>query len=673
MRGPSASGQAASIGAIWDGGSAAGLGSSALLDRFAGSRDEAAFAALVAHHGPMVRATCRRILVDGADADDAFQATFLVLARRAGTIHDGDRLAPWLHSVARRAAVRVRSRTKRRREVEEAGAGSGVVGLDDGPITDDLTHAELRAVLDEELDRLPAKYREPLVLCYLEGLTHDEAARQLAWPVGTVRSRLAGGRDRLRARLSRRGFAPGALSSVLFAPTLPLSAVSIHLQATTVRLVFAAASRAAAPAVAVLVARGVQTSMILANFKTLAAIVALGTTTVATTGIAARATLSGDGPSQQPAPAAAPAASAPSATPAASAPSAAPAPTPPVDPARPGTDEASALKSQLAAANERIKALEAEVRRLRADQAQVSAYITYPPTPPGSQPLLLTLPGPATPTDAQLLLPTLPPQVARNIRTTQIPTAPIVQAPVPPTPPATPTQPAAPDGVAIAAPPAPPTPPAPPSNPGTGMGLGGGPATGGGGRSGIGDMVGGMDGPGGGVGGVGRRDPSEPYSVTVLGTKVMRIDPKRLRVTIFDSKSGAKETFHPTGEVTAISPIWSANVVALELKGPKITQTAAACRDADRWFVLDLREPVTGKINPVVASTGLVFRGGRYLYAFSGQTQRWDVAEMRPNADGNYPSPVVSNDCVIVTEGDTVHIFNFETGLWKSTSLGDDQ
>ena len=262
-------------GAIWDGTTATGLGSAGLLERFAHGRDPASFEAIVQHHGPMVLATCRRVLPDPADADDAFQATFLVLARQARAIRDPDRLAPWLHQVAHRVALRARARSARRRRVEGAGRGDLVVAPDPAD-----AH-ELRTVLDEELARLPAKYRDPLVLCYLEGLTHDEAASQLDWPVGTVRSRLAGGRDRLRSRLTRRGFAPGALA-VLGPSPWPLAVVSRALLVATARLVLTGGTKGI-PSTAFLLAQGVLTTMFLAKVQT-AAIATLAVAAALTAG-----------------------------------------------------------------------------------------------------------------------------------------------------------------------------------------------------------------------------------------------------------------------------------------------------------------------------------------------------------------------------------------------------
>jgi RNA polymerase sigma factor (sigma-70 family) len=197
---------------IFRGATISGLTEWELLERYLERRDEVAFEGLIARHGPMVMGVCRRMLVDQTDVDDAFQATFLVLVRRARQLGPGDAIGPWLYGVAARVAMRARSEAARRRRVE--------------PIDDDIPAAarrdraadrELALVIDEELGRLPSKYRSPIVLCYLEGQTHEEAARQLKWPIGTVKGRLARARDLLRSRLARRGLAPatGALTLVL--------------------------------------------------------------------------------------------------------------------------------------------------------------------------------------------------------------------------------------------------------------------------------------------------------------------------------------------------------------------------------------------------------------------------------------------------------------------------
>jgi RNA polymerase sigma factor (sigma-70 family) len=191
---------------LFDLGVVSGLSDGQLLDRFLtrrGETSESAFAALVDRHGPMVLRVCRNALSDPHDVEDAFQATFLVLLRKAGSIRNRASCGSWLHGVALRASREIRSASSRRRTHEykaaaEVASSTRVVEPPD----------DLRGVLDEELGRLRESYRSPLVLCYLEGHTCEEVARQLGWPVGTVKIRLARGRERLRSRLVRRGLAP---------------------------------------------------------------------------------------------------------------------------------------------------------------------------------------------------------------------------------------------------------------------------------------------------------------------------------------------------------------------------------------------------------------------------------------------------------------------------------
>jgi RNA polymerase sigma factor (sigma-70 family) len=166
-----------------------------LLERFTRDRDQAAFAALLERHGPMVLAVCRRVLGRSADADDAFQATFLVLVRRATAVDWHDSLGGWLYAVAHRVACKARA-TRAADPVPQATPQEVPTVTDaDPPLV--AAQRELCAVLDEELARLPEKYRLPLVLCYLEGRTNEEAARQLGWTKGTVSGRLARARDLL--------------------------------------------------------------------------------------------------------------------------------------------------------------------------------------------------------------------------------------------------------------------------------------------------------------------------------------------------------------------------------------------------------------------------------------------------------------------------------------------
>ncbi len=177
-----------------------------LLERFAtggGEPRELAFAALVERHGPFVLRICHSVLRDEAAAEDAFQATFLALARKAGSLWTRDSLAPWLHQAAYRAAIHDRAATIRRRSREHAAATLRPESAATTRRDDDLAE-----IIHEEVDRLPGRFRVVVVLCDLEGRTHEQAARHLGCAVGTVKSRLARGRDRLRGRLERRGVAP---------------------------------------------------------------------------------------------------------------------------------------------------------------------------------------------------------------------------------------------------------------------------------------------------------------------------------------------------------------------------------------------------------------------------------------------------------------------------------
>jgi RNA polymerase sigma factor (sigma-70 family) len=196
-------------------GAAGQLSDAELLERFVAGRDEpaeAAFAALVERHGVMVLGVCRRVLGNRDAAEDAFQATFLVLAKKASAIARREQLASWLHGVARRAALDARTRATRQKAREKRLGAMLPVEPPDQTMT-----SELRAVLDEELARLPERHRTAILLCELEGLSRREAANRLGISEGTLSSRLSRAKSRLRDRLTRRGFAlsSAALASVL--------------------------------------------------------------------------------------------------------------------------------------------------------------------------------------------------------------------------------------------------------------------------------------------------------------------------------------------------------------------------------------------------------------------------------------------------------------------------
>jgi RNA polymerase sigma factor (sigma-70 family) len=189
-------------------GTAAGLGEAELLGRFVRTGDPVAFEALVTRHGPMVWGVCRRILGEASDADDAFQATFLVLVRRAKSLRDPDRLGPWLYGVAQRVALRARAQRTRRRGREQAMNPEHLaqvpVGTDPGVGPSDAD-STARDRLDAALARLPRAYRDVIIVCDLEGHSHEQAAQVLSWPVGTVKGRLHRAREKLRVRLTAQG------------------------------------------------------------------------------------------------------------------------------------------------------------------------------------------------------------------------------------------------------------------------------------------------------------------------------------------------------------------------------------------------------------------------------------------------------------------------------------
>jgi RNA polymerase sigma factor (sigma-70 family) len=241
-----------------------------LLARFAGPRDEAAFGELLRRHGPMVWCVCRRLLPDVYEAEDAFQATFLVLVRRAGSVWVGTSLAGFLHGVAYRVAVRMRRQSRLR---PAAGVADGVSGSD---VVSEASLRELWALLDEEVHRLPAKYRAPFVLCCLEGKSREAAAGELGLKDGTLSSRLAQARNLLRQRLVRRGLTPAAaLAAAETARGTMTTAVPATLLEVTSRtaLLTVSGGTAVMSGAAAVAADGVLRAMRLAPLKVIVGLV----------------------------------------------------------------------------------------------------------------------------------------------------------------------------------------------------------------------------------------------------------------------------------------------------------------------------------------------------------------------------------------------------------------
>jgi RNA polymerase sigma factor (sigma-70 family) len=246
-----------------------------LVERFLAGGDEAAFEALVRRHGPMVYRVCWRLLQQAQDTEDAFQATFLVFAQKLRAVRKLDSVASWLHGVARRVALKARTQAATRRRHQREAAASVAVP------PEEITWTELRTVLDAELGRLPEKWRLPLVLCYLEGRTQDEAAAQLGWGKNTLRRRLDEARAALGRRLSRRGVVwPGAFSAAVLSDSI-LSAAPVAplIESATRAATRVAAGQAAAPDVissrVAALTEGVLRTMIPTKYRIAAAVVFL--------------------------------------------------------------------------------------------------------------------------------------------------------------------------------------------------------------------------------------------------------------------------------------------------------------------------------------------------------------------------------------------------------------
>jgi RNA polymerase sigma factor (sigma-70 family) len=223
-----------------------------LLDQFLNgveTESQEAFGTLVERHGPMVLGICRHVLHAHHDAEDAFQATFLVLARKGGSIRNGRVLAGWLHEVAYRIAIKARASAARRRTLEREGVAMAPAAIEPDNQNEVAAWKELRPVLHAEIELLPDRYRVPVILSYLEGKTNEEVAKLLRWPVGTVKGRLSRARDLLRRRLIRRGLALSAtfLMTALSHGTVFAEVVPADLVRRTVRLAGKHGARVAQP------------------------------------------------------------------------------------------------------------------------------------------------------------------------------------------------------------------------------------------------------------------------------------------------------------------------------------------------------------------------------------------------------------------------------------------
>ncbi len=271
-----------------------------LLRRFVAERDGLAFEALVQRHGPMVWGVCRRYLGDLHASEDAFQATFLVLVRKARSLAKPELLANWLYGVAYRIARKARAQGVRRQQVERR--YQEIFGV---ARVSETIWRELRPLLDDELSQLPNKYRAPLLLCYMKGLTKEEAARHLGWPSGTVSGRLARARDLLRSRLRRRGItlSSGALAVVLATnaaqAVAPTSLVVSTVEAALVGAAGKATSAGLISAQAAALTEGVLQAMLMTKLK-IAAVLLLSVGVIATgAGVITHQVLAANGATDQ--------------------------------------------------------------------------------------------------------------------------------------------------------------------------------------------------------------------------------------------------------------------------------------------------------------------------------------------------------------------------------------
>ena len=297
------------LGSLYDGSTAAGLSDRQLLERFNARRDvvgEAAFAALVARHGPMVLGVCRELLGDRHHAEDAFQAVFLVLARKGCSLREPELLGNWLYGVTVRTARKARGQRARRRKTEEDGAVRDATAQPAAAADQAMLDREQAEALHREIDRLPGAFRWPVVLCYFECLTLDEAAERLQWPVGTLRSRLARAREKLRRGLLRRGVAlSGTALAAALAPRSAAAFVSPLLCDTTTRAATAFVARHAASgilsATATTLAQEILRAMLFHKLRLITMPLLLLAAVAAGAGSLNRLLAMGDGPKSPPA------------------------------------------------------------------------------------------------------------------------------------------------------------------------------------------------------------------------------------------------------------------------------------------------------------------------------------------------------------------------------------
>jgi RNA polymerase sigma factor (sigma-70 family) len=564
---------------IFDAGTFTGLSDGQLLDRFGEGRNEyaeAAFTALVERHGPMVLRVCNRLLHDPHDSADAFQAVFLVLVRRAASLRRSGSLASWLYGVALRVATKARSQATRRRARERLAAVSADAASQAEVMTSDLELEVSWPELHEEIARLPEKFREPIVLCYLEGQSTEAAAEALGCARGTILSRLSRARQRLRTRLLKRGVAIPAtlLSAEVISPSAP-AAVPAALLAATVRAALGFSNRSAAATALVstsagVLAREVLNAMTWSKLKTVIGASLICLFTVGGIPVIARQ-LRGTGvsPSDEA-----------ESTQQRKSTQNEPVPAKPAiitKGQQPATIET--LRSELNAAIQKNYALQTELEQLR---AKLSSFAIQPELPV-----------------AKPSLPAEPPVMEKAFSKQAIP-------------------------------------------------------------------------PGFSAGEIQTSDTeSGKLHYTRSGNLVFVSSSIGDRFAICDLANGRSASIRlPASKDSplTITPISDAEnrFLVLGLQGPRITRIAAFHFQLWKWIPLDLREPVSGTMSPLVGSSAVVYRHKRFIYAFSPYTFTWGVLEL---PEGVSARPVVSSDSVTAEGGGHIYTFLVQKGTWKDIDL----
>jgi RNA polymerase sigma factor (sigma-70 family) len=604
-------------------GTVAGLGERELLERFVGARDEGAFEAILDRFGPMVLGVCRRALDDPHDVDDAFQATFLVLVARAPTIRDGDKLGPWLHGVATKVATRARTQGRQRRRRE--------TGDLDGAITEaprEVERRELRAVLDEELERLPASYRQPIVLCYLQGQTHDEAAARLHWPVGTVRSRMARGRDLLRGRLARRGLALSTTTLVLEAEVGPATVSAALIKVTLEAAMRVAAGKTIAAgmvsAAVASLAQGVTTTMMITTWTWTAGVVlALG---LAGGGIGVAALQDGAGGQVQ-----------------GKEPTVAELKTQ-LDVTRKQLADSQRREAELAGSVETLQgqiakiegaakkdeAVEETARGLREEAPAEGVDTSLRVSKQGRAPKDLA--KNAAPPEKGMMQTMMEAGEERGMREMmgRMNRGDVGMA-----------------GMGM------------PSRPGGMSGMPGGGASG--------EMAGMMMGGGNGMMGMGGMmgmTGAAPGYIS-SGSIFSMIRPRDGKFAAYSVELGLWDSYTLPPDVKKVVPVISQAVAMLMMEGPRITQVAAFSAKKGWWVTQDLREPTT-KVTPIIGGWNAVYVVDRFVYAYSDVTSTWGVLELETGAK---PVPSVGPQTVTVEHAGKLHIFSGKLAKWSSIEI----